>query len=136
VERRITWRGIYLPAGSVAPDPAWFEGPAYPRFRGTARPREAELDAESACYLTRIAGVGPVIYLDLEDGDAMTIEYLAAWVDVIAIFQFRAGMCCSHEMLTNLVERGAIDPTEWLFRAASESITAEAREERDVWWVH
>ena len=26
MERRITWRGIYLPAGSVAPDPAWFEG--------------------------------------------------------------------------------------------------------------
>jgi hypothetical protein len=45
-------------------------------------------------------------------------------------------MCCSHEALTNLVANGAIDPTEWLFRAASVAIADDAREERDAWWVH
>src|SRR6267154_5635722 len=82
MERRITWRGIFLPAGAAAPgpfDPTWFEGPADPRFRGARRAdrafdvREAEVDAEAACFLARIAGAGPVVYLDVGDSDAMTI---------------------------------------------------------------
>ena len=139
VERRITWRGIFLPIGSPAPDPAWFERPAFPRFRAARRVldiRAAEVDGELACFVARIAGTVPVIYLDVEDAGEITIEYLDAWVDVVERFQFQPGMCCSHEMLTSLVVRGAIDPTEWLFRAASEQIADDAGEERDVWWVH
>jgi hypothetical protein len=139
-ERRITWRGVFVPIGEL-PDLAWFGRPALPRYRATRRLdgaidlRQAELDAQGACYLARIAGAdGGVIYLDTDDGE-LPIEYVDAWVDVVAAFRFRPGLCCSHDTLTSLVERGAIDPTEWLFRATS-TVAADAGEDRDVWWVH
>jgi len=132
----LIWRGVYL--GTEAGLDT-VEGPVFAPRAVENEPRcvgadAGSGDADSACFLTRVAGVaaGAVIYLNIDDG--CSADYFVAWVEGVKARGFTPGVTGSPAAVVLLGERG-IDLALWVFRAvASEGKGAE--HEGAEQWVH
>jgi hypothetical protein len=131
----LTWRGFYLGPNGAMPTA---EGPVFAIRSGDAEPRcvtagDGSRDADSACFLARVAGIAAraVVYLDVDEG--CTPDYFAAWVAAVQARGFTPGVTGSPESVALLGERG-IDLGEWVFRAIDldEAVVGEGVEQ----WVH
>jgi len=132
----LTWRGVYLGAEGGLDA---VEGPVFAPRGDENEPRcigavAGSNDADSACFLTRVAGIaaGAVIYLDIDDG--CRADYFAAWVEGVKARGFTPGVTGSPTAVVLLGERG-IDLALWVFRAVA-SDAKGAEHERAEQWVH
>ena len=132
----LTWRGYYLgPDGTMNAA----EGPVFSARGGEDETRcvgaaNGSRDADSACFLARIAGTAPgaVLYLDVDDG--CSADYFAAWVADVRAHGFTPGVTGSPASVVLLGQRG-IDLGHWVFRAVYVETGAVEREGAEQ-WVH
>jgi hypothetical protein len=133
----LTWRGFYLgPHGTMRPT----EGPVFAIRNGDDEPRcvkagEGSRDADSACFLARIAGIAPgaVLFLDVDGGS--TADYFAAWVAAVQARGFTPGVTGSPDAVAILGSRG-IDLAQWVFRAIDLNEAGNPVGEGIEQWVH
>jgi len=134
----LIWRGFYLGPHGAMPAGDATEGPVF-AARGEAEPRcttavEAMRDAESACFLARVAGIPSetVLYLDVDEG--CTADYFAAWVAAVQARTFTPGVTGSPTAVVMLNQHG-IDLAHWVFRAIYMEPGSVEREGVEQ-WVH
>src|SRR3569832_1667692 len=114
----LIWRGYYLgPDGTMNAA----EGPVFAARGGNDETRyvgaaNGSNDADSACFLARVAGTAPgaVLYLDVDEG--CSPDYFAAWVAEVQARGFTPGVTGSPASVVLLGQRG-IDLGLWVLRA-------------------
>lgn len=133
----LIWRGFYLgPHGAMHST----DGPVFAMRSGDADPHcvtaaEGSRDADSACFLARIAslGAGAVVYLDVDNG--CTADYFTAWVAAVQARGFTPGVTGGPGAVTMLANRG-IDLAQWVFRAVAVDEAGNVAGEGVEQWVH
>ena len=132
----LTWRGFYLGPHGAVRDP---QGPTFTTRTGESEPScvsaaEGQRDADSACFLARIARVpaDAALYLDLDLG--CSADYFTAWVAAVQARGFIPGVTGTPQAIAALGELG-IDLAHWVFRATRLELTEHGIRTVEQ-WVH
>jgi hypothetical protein len=132
----LTWRGFYLGPDGALRDP---QGPTFTTRTGEAEAKcvsaaEGARDADSACFLAKIARIpaDAALYLGLETG--CTAAYFTAWVAAVQARGFIPGVAGTPEAIAGLGELG-IDLAHWVFRATKLEVTEDGVRTVEQ-WVH
>lgn len=132
----LNWRGFYLGPHGAVRDP---QGPTFTTRTGESEAScmtaaEGVRDADSACFLAKIARipVDAALYLDLDVGCGA--DYFTAWVATVQSRGFIPGVTGTPEAIALLGELG-IDLAHWVFRATKLEVTEDGVRTVEQ-WVH
>ena len=136
----LIWRGFYVDPNRTMRTVDTADAPVFSMRSGDAEPHcvsavEGTRDAESACFLARIANLAAdtVLFLDIDNG--CTADYFAAWIAALQARGFTPGISGGPSAVTMLSGRG-IDLAQWVFRAVALDEAGNVAGEGVEQWVH